>query len=305
MHENSLFLKVTRNPRIPLRLRKKIGKCLDLRPGHAFKTSLFDIAYQGKTGSHIDNKLFLYGKHEASTLRLIRRILKYYRTTRTGPLSYLDIGVNCGVHLLAGARLSDHVYGFEPWDKMVEATQSQINLNNLENVTLFNFGLSDRNEFLPYLEPAGENLGVGIFVAGTDEEQNRIQDLAGVKLSQSKSLEVKKGDDVIAQNNIQPTLIKIDTEGFEKRVLTGLKATLEKHRPAVIFELSSITRDDFQSMAELENLFPKGYCFFRILPSREQPVLQPLDLKLRCENVLAWPDTPDTIAAMMMRKSDD
>ncbi|MBX9634038.1 MAG: FkbM family methyltransferase, partial [Magnetospirillum sp.] len=50
-------------------------------------------------------------------------------------------------------------------------------------------------------------------------------------------LPVMRGDEALA-GLARVDVIKIDTEGFEAKVLAGLKETLARHRPVVLFELT-------------------------------------------------------------------
>jgi hypothetical protein len=88
---------------------------------------------------------------------------------------------------------------------------------------------------------------------------------------------------------IAPSLIKIDTEGFDHHVLNGLSQTIERHRPAIIIEMSTETRREFPDERALGEAFPKGYDFFGILRSREFPRLVPYSPRKKFENLLAWP----------------
>lgn len=282
------FASFLRNAAIPLRVRKKLGKQLRPQAGITFSTSLFDLRYSGCTGNHIDDKVYLYGGHESATLRLMRHILSTQRG-RGMKTVLVDVGTNSGVHLLSAAPFCDSVYGFEPWARVRARALQNINDNALTHVTMFDFGLSDAEEDLPFLEPIGNNLGVGAFVKGDAAAQDLIQLLAEQKLSQAVSLRVRLGDTVMDENKITPTLIKIDTEGFEKHVLGGLRATLGRARPAVVFEYSTVSRRDFDPPGALDAVFGPGYRFYGILPSRECPVLKPFRPGARYENVLAWP----------------
>lgn len=283
-----IFASFLRNPAIPLRVRKKLGKQLRPQAGISFSTALFDLRYSGCTGNHIDDKVYLYGGHESATLRLMRHILSTQRQ-RGARTVLVDVGTNSGVHLLSAAPFCDAVYGFEPWARVRARAVQNINDNALQNVTMFDYGLSDAEEELPFLEPVGNNLGVGAFVKGDAAAQDLIQQLAEQNVSQAIRLRVRLGDRVMDENDITPTLIKIDTEGFEKHVLGGLRATLGRARPAVIFEYSTVSRRDFDPPGALEATFGPGYQFFGILPSRECPALRPFRAGARYENVLAWP----------------
>ncbi len=266
------LLPLLRNDLIPLRLRKKIGKLAGSpATGLTFQVKVFDAFFEGQTGNHQDDKIYTYGSHEAATLRLMRTILEH----QENPV-YLDIGTNVGQHLVAVAAKARYAYGFEPWGMVRDRALRNLALNDFSHVQVLPFGLSDQDAHLPYFPPAGGNLGVGSFAAD--------QGAAPI------TLEVRKGDPVIAELGIKPTLLKIDTEGFESYVLRGLKDTLEHHRPAVVFELGDESRKDFGSLEDLQKFFPQGYSFHGILRSRECPSLVPFRAGKKYENLLAWPE---------------
>lgn len=291
-----MMIYITRSPALPLRLRKKLARLARLPAiGTEFTVPFFGSIYHGRIGNHIDNKIYLYGAHEAATLRLIQVILQ----AAPPPKTFVDIGVNSGAHLICGARVADQSYGFEPWPAIRPIADRNIDANTLSSkVTLLPYGLSDCDEILPYLAPAGTNLGTGAFAK---DNVAQVEQETGVSINQAISLQVRRGDDVMRELNIRPTLIKIDTEGFEKHVLTGLKDTLAQHRPAVIFELGTVNRHDFATPAMTAGYFPNSYQFYGILRSREYPRLVPFDPHRRYENVLAWPITRGNIQSLCAR----
>jgi len=267
---HAFLLKLLRNDSLPLRLRKKIGKAMGTpAPGKPFQIRLFESLFEGKTGNHLDNKIYYYGAHEAATLRLIRGILQKQQS----PV-YVDVGTNIGQHLMACAPVAKEAYGFEPWERVRVMAQTNLDRNNLGHVKILPFGLGESEAQLAFTPPPENNLGNGSFAGG-----------AG-----SITLHVRGGDAVMTKMNIAPSVIKIDTEGFEASVLRGLKDTLVKHRPAVIFELGDLSRKDLSSLDTIKAFFPAGYEIFGILPSREKPKLVPYTPRGKYENLLAWPD---------------
>jgi FkbM family methyltransferase len=273
-----LLLKFLRSPSIPLRLRKKIGKLAGPPvPNLPFQVKVFGALFEGQTGNHQDDKIYYYGSHEASTLRLLRKILEAQATKGIEPV-YLDIGTNIGQHLIAVASKAKRAYGFEPWDKVRDVALKLIALNDFNHVEVLPFGLSDTAAHLPYFPPATGNLGIGSFMSEAQDTGKPI------------TLEVRKGDDVINQMGIKPSVLKIDTEGFEAFVLKGLRQTLEACRPAVIFELGDLSRKDFKSLEDLHSFFPEGYSFYGIRRSRELPSLVPFTGTGKFENLVAWPE---------------
>ena len=272
------LLNFMRCPSLPLRLRKKVGKALGPpKAGTRFQIKVFDAVFEGETGNHQDDKIYYYGAHEAATLRLMRDILEY-QTNSGMDAVYLDIGTNIGQHLVAVASKARYAYGFEPWDKVRDCALKNLALNDYGHTQILPYGLSDVSAHLPYFPPAKQNLGVGSFMPEAENTGKPI------------TLEVRKGDDVVRDLGIKPTLIKIDTEGFESYVLKGLKTSLQTYRPAVVFELGELSKLDFRSQEDLHKYFPDDYSFYGILRSCEKPHLVPFKGEGKFENLLAWPE---------------
>lgn len=270
-----MLLSLTRNPSVPLRLRKKIGKFLKLRAGQRFEMPIFECMYHGTSGIHMDDKIWVYGMHESATVRLLRDILKRQRARGTKPV-YLDIGTNKGMHLIAVAPLADQALGFEPWSEVRQMAEKNITQNMMDHVWVMPFGLSDENAELSFIPPSNNNLGVGYF---SENEPSTI------------ILPVHIGDDVVNEHNITPTLLKIDVEGFEHKVLRGLKNTITAHKPVIVFEYSDGSRDTLGPLEKRMELFGPDYVFFGIARSREYPKLVPFKHDGKYENVLALPKT--------------
>lgn len=282
-----MWLNFLRDHRIPLRLRKKLGRLFPLPKNQPFSITLHGAHYGGVTGNLVDDKVYLYGSHEAATLRLIRAILSYTRA-QGRPTTYVDIGVNSGLHLICAGQHCDRAIGFEPWEKILSIAQDNIRRNPgmAEHCQIFPFGLSDQDEILPFHPPLGNNLGVGSFRSFAEASSTTIP------------LPLRQGDPVMAEHDIHPTLIKIDTEGFEDRVLRGLQKTITQSRPAIIFEYGPLSHPDFRDAAHRQTLFPGVYTLYGLRRSREYPALTPFRATDKYENVLAWPYPEDPRLAL-------
>lgn len=271
-----LFRYFTNNSLVPLTIRKKLGKLLRVPANKRFRANLFEGIYDGTTGNLIDDKIFVYGMHEPATLRLLRAIIRFQEGNRIDT-AYLDVGTNSGQHLISVGWLANAAYGFEPWEKAREMAIHNLAINNMDNASVFDFGLSDLNTALEFVPPQGSNFGIGSF----GRESGSFRELM---------LPVRTGDSFVSEKRIRPTLIKIDVEGHEQKVLKGLRQTIERYQPSIVFECGQELQ---KSLAEKQplavSLFGEGYSFYGIKRSREFPVLSPLQPNKKYENILAWP----------------
>ncbi len=180
-----------------------------------------DIAIYANPDSYIEWSIFSGGTYENEIGKLIRISLK------SGD-SALDIGANIGLQSLRMAQSvgsTGHVYGFEPLDHLREKAAKNLRLNTVANVMLLPFALSDSESEMEYAIDK-TNWNQGTFSLGDQS--------AG---SESQKIRIKIADELDEVKNIEKLkLVKIDVEGFEFNVLKGLKQTLAKHKPRVIFE---------------------------------------------------------------------
>ena len=134
----------------------------------------------------------------------------------------LDIGANIGYYSLACAKFCPNIeiISFEPSVKNIGF--AGINLRNYENVSLYNFGLSNSfgrfNLKIPDYASSrkGENaLNTGLFSAIGNETKNG-----------ARFLKLDKFSDLINLQKTNIGWIKIDVEGFELNVLKGMEEIL-------------------------------------------------------------------------------
>lgn len=135
---------------------------------------------------------------------------------------FIDAGANLGhFTLLVGAISESSVISFEPDIDTFAKLKSNIDLNKLKkNVRIQNLGLGDRNQKVSFksMRNNGHNY---ILNSEVGDKEVEIIPLDKVKLK-----------------NI-PSLIKIDVEGYEKKVLIGAENILKnKKLNAMIIEIS-------------------------------------------------------------------
>ncbi len=133
-------------------------------------------------------------------------------------LRAVDVGAHNGETVLAWSLYLDRpaIQAFEP--DAVSLRNAAVNTRGLL-ATLRGVGLSDRSgvEGLDVHQGHG---GAATYVQGAHDLPNLIQTT------------VARGDDLLAGKDVD--LIKIDVEGYERHVLEGLRATLQRCRFLVV-----------------------------------------------------------------------
>ncbi len=151
------------------------------------------------------------GSYEQEKQRL------FAQTVTEGSVVF-DIGANVGFYTLLASVLAGpkgHVYAFEPLPRNLEYLKEHLRLNQIENVTMIEAAVADRN-------------GVTLFNEGANSAMGHLS--ADGKLE----VEVVALDDLISQGKIQPPdFMKLDVEGGELLVLRGAKITLPASEPDI------------------------------------------------------------------------
>ena len=218
-------------------------------PDYAFSKDFYGLKYKGNLNNNIDANVFFYGAFEKPLLFFLRDTLNAL-ITETPKAIFMDIGANVGHHSIFLSKFASQVLAFEPYPKVNMQFKQQIADNKISNIQIFENGLSDRRETLNYYAPTGNNEGIGSF----DESS------IGKGNTSYGKLELQEGDQVIESDswkNIK--LIKIDVEGFEKKVIKGLSRTIEEERPVIVCEITYGQQLSFVSIEELSSYLPQNY----------------------------------------------
>jgi FkbM family methyltransferase len=183
--------------------------------------------FQTARGDYLPNRLrILTGRYEAEELDLMRPLLRPGQTI-------IDVGANVGYtarfFAQAVGRIGD-VHAFEP-NPVIYPLLRQ-NVASLEQVSVYNLGLSSSNDELP-LFLAGNNHGVACF-----SEKYPATHLAYREDEPMRTVNAKVviGDEFLERKGIDHVdVIKIDVEGWELNVLSGLTQTILASRGLTLF----------------------------------------------------------------------
>ena len=144
---------------------------------------------------------------------------------------YVDIGSNLGYFSLIAGSIAKNgkVFSFEPVKQNFRLLEKNIRKNNLTNVQIFQYAISNKNGF------------VNIF-SGESTSNARLfkSDLEGY-MEQYQSTELVKCVtldtilDTIPGNSNIPNIIKMDIQGGEMLALKGMKNIIHKTNELVLF----------------------------------------------------------------------
>lgn len=189
------------------------------------------------------------GLHEYEDMALALHLL------REGDL-FVDIGANIGSYSILAAAAGAKVLAFEPIPKTFEALQKNIRFNGLEDL------IDARNMGL------GAEVSTLEFTAGLDTVNHVVSEADhGVE---TISVPVDTLDRCLGKR--QPSVIKIDVEGFETSVLKGAAKALDSQKLlALIVELNgSGARYGFDEQALHDWLCDRDFDTFSYSPEARE-----------------------------------
>jgi FkbM family methyltransferase len=183
-----------------------------------------DIAIFTSADNYIEWSLLSTGTYEDEINKLIRISLK------PGNIA-LDIGANIGLQSIRMSQCTGaegKVYAFEPLAHLQEKFSNNIKLNKANNIKLFPFALANEESTADF-KISKNTWNQGTFSIGNNDGGPDTQCVI-----------IKIADNVPEIKELSRLdLVKIDVEGFEYQVLQGLKQTIDKYKPRIIFEYDS------------------------------------------------------------------
>jgi FkbM family methyltransferase len=188
--------------------------------------------------------------------------MAYVLHTMTPQDLFIDVGANSGSFtVLACGAAGSRGYSFEPAPSTYSRLLDNLSLNGLQpRVTPLNLGLGDCEDEI-------------LFSTNRDTDNHILtKDEAGIP---AVRVPVRTLDSILAAES--PSMMKIDVQGYETKVLEGAKETLAKPSlHSVIMELhGSGARYGFDESKILEKMLGYGFMTYSYEPFSRK--LQPLD----------------------------
>lgn len=204
-------------------------------------------------GDWAGRKHYFCGRYrDVANLLLVQRFLNAGDT-------YIDVGANYGLYsLCACAQVGriGRVFAFEPNGHPAAVLNALLRLNGFTNCVVHNVALGSEST---HLVLAGADDHTGTYNLRNDGSGDQRRQLP---------VEVRRGDELLQETDlVGRVLMKIDTEGFEERVLTGMVKLLQYPRLAISIEVTDSWLQRLGSSARelFDRLLSAGFRAF--LPS--------------------------------------
>lgn len=199
---------------------------------------------------HIGHVINIDGRYEDDYLKTVFGWLPTFAGPTEQKLA-LDIGANIGNHSVFFSKYFKAVHAFEPNPRTFELLK--FNASGAGNIVTHPQGLSDTDVKGTLCENP-TNMG-GTYIEL--DVQDGPNGTGPVSLGTLDNFVESQGLSDIA-------LIKIDTEGFEARILRGAQRVIEANRPVIIFELSPSDFDGDGASEVVNILKGNGYRFVTV-----------------------------------------
>lgn len=136
----------------------------------------------------------------------------------------VDIGANIGYYALLESRLvgdGGKVYAIEPVPENIKLLKKNININHYPNIDIFQLAIGDRN---------GSGF-IHLFNGSNLHSMNKNNSFESKHSIPVKIITLDK----FLENKPYPSIIRMDTEGYEEKIIKGMEKTLSAQKPLKIF----------------------------------------------------------------------
>lgn len=180
-----------------------------------------------------------------------------------------DVVFECGSHHGCTAILLAHwvgahgvVYAFEPGKGNYDVLRENISLNNMTNVVPINAAVGNANDVVYFTEYPNGSMDSQV----TRRSKGHVKQLETCYAMQQVSL------DNCGLDN--PSLIKIDTQGYVYEPLQGMRKIITEQKPNLALEIDSKETvekygDNFENIFEI--IKQDEYIYFIQFDAREEP----------------------------------
>jgi len=206
-----------------INLNKDRARLLEIKsPRSLYRTPKNDLFWLNKTG-YLDRCIIETGIFENRSTDLLPFLVK------DGDV-VLDVGANIGYYSVLISKLigkSGHIYAFEPTKHFRPVLKRNIDENNINNVEVLSYGLSNTIQELEI------DIGPSSATMHSPEGYDRVISKETIKLSTLEAF--------VKERNINKIdFIKIDVDGHEPLFFEGAWRVLDAYSPIVLCEISHL-----------------------------------------------------------------
>lgn len=162
----------------------------------------------------------------------------------------IDVGAHKGflaLEILAQNPSISNYYAIEANPSTFSFLLKHQQLNRLKQLNCLNKGIGDKPENWFIQRRATHNSG--------------MDQLVSKPSSNAQKIELVTLDELVSTQNMKPDLIKIDTEGFELKVLKGAEKTIKTFKPKLFIEIdkNNLIQNDTSAETVLDWIFSHQY----------------------------------------------
>lgn len=174
-------------------------------------------------GDSVDNLIYVYGVFESGLSELMTKLAQKSNCL-------VDVGCNIGYFSSLFARLNPDaaIYSIDPNPAMVQRTKENLELNNAVKYKTFNCGVSSGQGMLDFYIPSSRHSKGSFIKPQKHLEQHQVN-----------QIEVRPLMEILSNEDIQNAILKIDAEGYDLRILSGISASDAQRFRCIIFEFVS------------------------------------------------------------------
>lgn len=234
---------------------------------------LSDILKIAKLDKSFIKKIFKSGASIASQ-KILLSIKNYVPEFNT----IIDVGANSGQFAIASSKFYNNafIYSFEALPSLYNVIKE--NTKEIEKIKIFNFALGSEKGEIEFFQN-------DYSLASSALEIHKNQTELFPSTASVKKIKVKceRLDDVQGEMNLaSPVLLKLDVQGFEKKVLEGAQATLKKV-DYLLFETSFLPMYNNEPLFNEMNAYVNELGFELVAPVG---IFQASDMKILQMDVL-------------------